>query len=535
MGTTYQLKYSGAEIDALLDKINNFQESQSDWAATDTTGVDFIWNKPPIIRGDGVGAIVENQVSGNTKNAASGNYSHAEGDYNIAGGAYSHAEGYLSTAAANYAHAEGAHAIAAGNGAHAEGLSQGRVVIDTITAIDGLNITVSTAHTWAQGTHLVVNGKLHTIAAQVSDTIYTLDSAPAAAVGDYVRHITYGAFGDYSHTEGSQACTTREYSHAEGDRTVASGAQAHAEGSKAQALGDSSHAEGSNTVAAGAYGAHAEGGRTLATGHVSHTEGGCWKAFEGLGAEKHLVAMGGGGLIASGNAAHAEGIGSVADGIASHAGGFGNQARGDGSMAMGIWYRSEKLNNAPFSFTNQINGHAYFEGSDFNLGVGELVSLNSADGVVKNLIFSVLDVVSLGNNSYRYLLNGTNSNLFDDETYANPTFNIYRVKFSTSFNEGSFAFGENINVSTKNGTAVGQFNQLDDGNTLFAVGNGSVIKGRSNAFEVKTNGAARIEGVLDAKGVKIDGEVFDSVLVLRFEDDFGVARTIKVLGVAEDE
>lgn len=82
-------------------------------------------------RGTGTGSEVFNS----SNNAATGNYSHAEGyataaegtsshaegQYSKATGTYSHAEGYYTTASAPYSHAEGYYAAASGTYSHAEG------------------------------------------------------------------------------------------------------------------------------------------------------------------------------------------------------------------------------------------------------------------------------------------------------------------------------------------------------------------------------------------------------------------------------
>lgn len=52
---------------------------------------------------------------------ASGDYSHAEGNYTIASGSAAHVEGYYSTASGSYSHAEGDHTTASSAGSHAEG------------------------------------------------------------------------------------------------------------------------------------------------------------------------------------------------------------------------------------------------------------------------------------------------------------------------------------------------------------------------------------------------------------------------------
>ena len=61
-----------------------------------------------------------NTYSGDYKNVASGNYSHAEGYGTKAKGSYSHAEGSDTTASGHYSHAEGYCTITSNNYSHAQ-------------------------------------------------------------------------------------------------------------------------------------------------------------------------------------------------------------------------------------------------------------------------------------------------------------------------------------------------------------------------------------------------------------------------------
>lgn len=68
--------------------------------------------------GNVAGSIVQGALPWN---AASGNYSHAEGSDTTASGNYSHAEGQSTTASGTNSHAEGFKTTASGHSAHAEG------------------------------------------------------------------------------------------------------------------------------------------------------------------------------------------------------------------------------------------------------------------------------------------------------------------------------------------------------------------------------------------------------------------------------
>ena len=69
---------------------------------------------------NGTGEIF-NSYDGTYSNAATGNYSHAEGVSTTANGNYSHAEGYRTQANGVYSHAEGNNTIAKSQNSHAEG------------------------------------------------------------------------------------------------------------------------------------------------------------------------------------------------------------------------------------------------------------------------------------------------------------------------------------------------------------------------------------------------------------------------------
>lgn len=136
----------------------------------------------------GTGSFSLNRRSGSTRGANSV----AAGHNLVASGNYSHAEGIETQALGTAAHAEGNKAIAKGNYAHAEGGGSRVPTITTSSAASDIRVE------W-------------------------LDSA------------FNSAFGQHSHTEGSD--------------TLALGLASHAEGTMTGALADSSHAEGHVTRA----------------------------------------------------------------------------------------------------------------------------------------------------------------------------------------------------------------------------------------------------------------------------------------------
>jgi hypothetical protein len=165
------------------------------------------------------GSGIEAEVFNGYSNMATGDYSHAEGQYTNATGDYSHAEGYHTNATGDYSHAEGYHTNAEGHDSHAEGIST--------------NAKGSNSHAEGSSTN---------------------------------------AIGASSHAEGAASHAEGYASHAEGFDTKATGYSSHAEGRYTNAKGDGSHAEGFDTKATG-HSSHAEGGYTKAEGYASHAEG----------------------------------------------------------------------------------------------------------------------------------------------------------------------------------------------------------------------------------------------------------------------
>ena len=167
-------------------------------------------------------------------NIASGNYSHAEGDYATATGTNSHAEGNSTTASGNTSHAEGYYTTASGQFSHAE----------------GGNTIASNENSHAEGRKTIASG-----------------------IASHAEGRNAIASGGYSHAESDSTTASGTSSHAEGYYTTAIGTASHAEGSNTIASGNTSHAEGNQTIVIGNYGSHAEGDSTTASGDRSHAEG----------------------------------------------------------------------------------------------------------------------------------------------------------------------------------------------------------------------------------------------------------------------
>lgn len=118
LGQAFGLEWAGIISDASQDPIDGanrlllkydvYHYAQGWVNLSDNVG----WRSP-----EGAGAEVFNSLT----NKATGNHSHAEGDYTTASGESSHAEGYHTFASGNRSHAEGSDTTANGNHSHAEG------------------------------------------------------------------------------------------------------------------------------------------------------------------------------------------------------------------------------------------------------------------------------------------------------------------------------------------------------------------------------------------------------------------------------
>ena len=269
---------------------------------------------------------------------AFGAYSHAEGDATVSAGTGSHSEGCNTTALEVGAHAEGRETVASNYSAHAEG--------DSCVA-SGIN-----AH--AEGYESIAS------------------SYCAHAEG------TSESSGYYSHAEG-RSVASYQCAHAEGDGCIADGKSAHAEGEHTISLSYGSHSEGGYTIADG-YGAHAEGkgsdvdtydvvddpysgterytvvldytydievGDYVCFGYSYTPEENVWHKVTYVDVDTNTIEISGyttaenGDSVyrkngfASGDGAHAEGLGCNAVGYGAHAGGYESVARGNYTFAQG--------------------------------------------------------------------------------------------------------------------------------------------------------------------------------------------------------
>ena len=123
-----------------------------------------------------------NTYSGDYKNVASGNYSHAEGNGTKAKGYNSHAEGSNTTASDYYTHSEGSKTTALRNSSHAE----------------GYNTTASGYFSHAEGSNTTASGNC-----SHAEGHYTIASV------------------NYSHIEGNALKASGKNSHAQNNNTIA--------------------------------------------------------------------------------------------------------------------------------------------------------------------------------------------------------------------------------------------------------------------------------------------------------------------------
>ena len=251
-----------------------------------------------------------------TGNIASGDAAHAEGKESIAHGYYSHAEGQQTTAYGQSSHAEGLQTISSGSYSHAEGY--GTTTIGNAAHAEGSSTIAVGDYSHAEGNDTQTGWRGFGVSSVVAGLITINDNIDYSVEfpGNKVLldNIIYSynaiAFSSPSFTIQLDNITINAGTY------VADLTNLNSTANYATTLGSYSHAEGENTLASG-YAAHAEGVSTLALGNYSHAEGDSTQAI--------------------GYAAHAEGVNSVASGDNSHAEGNGTIAASDFSHVSGLY------------------------------------------------------------------------------------------------------------------------------------------------------------------------------------------------------
>ena len=362
---------------------------------------------------------------------------HAEGMDTIASGVGAHAEGRETHACGKYSHAEG-RKTKAYYGAHAEGL-----------------MAEATGH------------ESH---AEGFDT---------RAVGEasHAEGWQVNAKGKASHAEGFQTIPAGDYSHAEGYSTETTGAYAHAEGrgTKAQNTGD--HAEGYGTIAKGGY-SHAEGMNSVASGDSSHAEG----QSTASGAKAHSE---GRNTVASGSYSHAEGDRSVASAIYSHAEGVATESSGEASHAEGhVTKATAKGTHAEGINTEATTEGAHAEGHKTK-AMGHYCH---AEGTETQALASGAHAEGSGTKATNF-----NSHAEGGLTTASGNHSHAEGYNTEASGWGSHAGGHGTKATANSQTAIGRWN-VEEGDALLIVGNGSDDDKRSNAMSVKANGVIKSAG-----------------------------------------
>lgn len=301
------------------------------------------------------------------------------------------------------------------------------------------------------------------------------------------------AYGKRSHAEGTTTIAFGDYSHAEGNNSVTLGANSHAEGKQTTTLQENAHAEGFDTFAEG-YISHSEGYQTHAEGSVSHAEG------QGTHAEGDQSHAEGNGTHAEGHYSHAEGYGTHAKGKASHTSGEGTIAEGDYQTVVGTY-------NPPVD-TIDI---------DENTKAKVLFMVgNGISDEERSVAFAVLDngeALSSYEDKPSSDASLINLRQFYDLLWQETTSTLIdgRLPFSVQpkphIGEGNpdsiadysydFVFGKGLRTTNEYETVFGKYNTYSDADwqnpkALFVIGNGTSNSSRSNAFEVKEDGTAKL-------------------------------------------
>jgi len=219
-------------------------------------------------------------------------------------GAGTTAIGKNTTAMGSGCHAEGTGTVAAGEFCHAEGQNYffRRITVSSeytsqtnVSYEDGIDTPLANSDV-SSDTYLVIYrpdgyviSKRITSLSSVSKRIYF--SGSVLAVLDNAKAVVtnYGAFGSYTHSEGS-SLAIQMFTHAEGQNTRATLTAAHSEGMRTKASGNGSHAEGNTTEARSNY-SHSEGNGTVAASNSQHVQG-KYNEIDTVDTYAHIVGAG---------------------------------------------------------------------------------------------------------------------------------------------------------------------------------------------------------------------------------------------------
>lgn len=347
--------YSAVEI---LPGINN-----TEIVVTEYTDILEQWNAEIAQSLADMDAKIDSMEVGSDVGQTTPNKGEIFNDYenNAASSEYSHAEGNTTSAFGESSHTEGYNTRAGIMGYEIESVDREN---RTIVLKTNEGISPGMSYYDVEGDYLYTN-RVNTIETVSSDGKSIVVSKKLDQMAAYMTHITIkdhpelghiGVKGKYSHAEGNGTTTSGEASHAEGYNTTAFGKYSHAEGKSTTASGEYTHAEGGGTIASYEY-SHAEGSGTTASEYAAHAEG--W----GTKATNSAAHAEGESTTASGSAAHAEGENTVAFGCTSHAEGTGTAVYGDYSHGEGEYTQANAWGcHAEGSYTKASGDYQHVQG-----------------------------------------------------------------------------------------------------------------------------------------------------------------------------
>lgn len=498
--------------------------------------------------GNGVNSTGTSSHAEGFSTTSSGDYSHAEGHKTTASGSGSHAEGYSTTSSGLYSHAEGGRTVAQGNGSHSEGGYSNieNVVVSEINT-EGKTFNMTNSSASLKG-YIYLRKSDDIFRILITDSVFvsghtykiTYDNIKSLMYEDDISRFTnnvlyersyYDNFskGINSHTEGEGTFASEKGSHAEGGYTIASGLHSHAEGEETIASGISSHSEGSGTTSSGQY-SHSEGQNTSSTGQCAHSEGYNNKASdfashaEGVSntASGYASHTEGNMTKASGQYSHAEGFSTTASNITSHSEGYSTTASGQYSHAEGYasnasgnyshaeGYRTKTHNNDSHAEGNNsvaYGGHSHAEGYQTQaIGNYAHAEGGSAVQVAKSFYIKTNDeVIAEWERLYKTSTEYVNGDGF---SMAKGKGSHSEGKNTLAMADYSHSGGEATVTKSYCQTAIGRFNsptttgygEFSINNEAFAIGNGTDINSRGNAFKVLFNGQTYADGAYSGSG-----------------------------------
>ena len=497
--------------------------------------------------GPGSSAIGSDVIASGNCSHAEGNYnkalgyaSHAEGGYNMASGACSHAEGNNTKASADYSHAEGSVTTASGYASHAEG-DYTKASSDCQHVQGRYNIE-DTANKYV---HIVGNGKKDksTNYKEVRSNAHTLDWEGNAWYAGQVEGT------NLPYTVSSKVLGTVPASNVKLDDPITvnnvsinKDRRYYIEflGSKKLCSLLVSEEKGNCIICnIGNYTIQASNASTDISVFINkiNTDDTTTDTFTDLiiyeeevkyldskyletdlvlqnsislgrigdiGAGSSAIGM---GVKASGDGSHAEGAHTTASGEFSHAEGAGTTASGDSSHAEGTMTKASGVySHAEGNRTTASGKYSHAEGANtIALGISSHVEGvdTTASGDYSHAEGS--NTTASGNQSHAEGTNttasGNSSHVEGSFTTASGNYSHAEGIFTTASGEYSHAEGNSTKASSENQHVQGQYNIEDTANKYaHIVGNGTDDDKRSNAHTLDWKGNAWYSGKLSQEG-----------------------------------